>query len=601
MRYRELRRHGDEDLVVDYDLGGQVLDLELKQTDLDHHGGEDGEEPPLYPTLKEITGPGYECFVSASVLAMKAQRFDEELYAMVEHLCEEDRPGFLSKPSLMAGLLARLNDRYDPKEPDPSLVEAMGFIWAAAKLGGHEMPAGTKVMEAGSAMRKTFLAGPEAKPIGFFNGSLELRQIFRRDSFLAQRLNPTLARYLTEALGSDARLLRGYQTLANLTARMTNPLMEKPLDPCSDDFSGCHFLPRLMSHEDDLIRRLRMGRLCEGDRVARLLATRIAAGELDTTPSRDSGWYAYLECAQTPLLDPKNMPGGEKLRFGPRYRAYLEDLFCSLLAVTREHHTEFGGLEEPTRSPSLRIFPNLSLEPLPEYYRRRARAYAFVRELLLDIFGESLLLRTQHRPNRRLSTTIIHPWTDAEDAHESPLSRLVDIESLFSGAYYQTCAEIGYQDREEDSRFGRTRLQDRLTFRKWLRTWRSDRHIGGDQRAMVPLGHNPRTGKMKVTAIIGFAREHLSVHYHQRPTVRISRADGSDLDAGEITWTGQVAELVYPVTITLEVDEVLDANQLRAICDRFSSRREIRNALAGPSKIKPVRLLDQSDKSRARR
>lgn len=579
MRYQEFRRYNDEDLVIDYDLSEQVLRLELEDgfLPLDHGDGAQ-DEAILYPTLKDITGPGYECFVSASILALKAKCFDEALMATVEHLCEEDRPGFLSKPSLLNNLLSRLNDRYDPEEPDEALVDAMGFVWAAARLGGQELVAGRKVQAAGRRWSKPFTGNPESKPVGVYSETLELKHIYRRDRFLGRELPPAISKILAQGLEDDARLVRGYNTLLALASRLTNPLNDQCLPLNDADPTGRRFFPKAHAPESNLLKQISgNGSVADNQEMVARLIQQIREGTLDTSPNNESGWYDLMIHSYAPLLQPEAMAGSDKLRFGDRYCEYLEDLFASLLGLTRESRGKLLEMPMAVGMP-LVIAPRLSLEPLPDFYLRRARTYAYVRELLLDIFGESLLMREQHRPNRNLSKQTMHPWSDKDTVPESPLSSLVELESLFAGAYYQTCAEIGHQ-AEGLSNSGRERLQDRLALRRWLRTWRQDPHLAGDQRGMVPLYWDASKGKMKALALLGFTQDRLHIDYEAKPGISVRRQDGSLYDLSNLVWSDQSVELVYPVTAEIYVDEVMDRESFRRLCDNHGNARDLLKAL----------------------
>ncbi|MDJ0835698.1 MAG: hypothetical protein QNK37_04225 [Acidobacteriota bacterium] len=595
MHEREIQQTELGEVIIERDLSTQVLKLEIEETaspwdtpnqdeggiyaPLVLGGGKPGEQP-LYANIQDIAGPGSECFVSASMLALKAKRFDDALMAEVEHLADQNGPGFVSKPTLLEGLLAHLNDRYDPEEPDENVVQTMGFLTAALSLAGDSPVVGRKIKQAAGLWRKEFLNRFDSKPIGFYDQTLELRQIFRRDRFLGLALEPGHIQALAEALQSDDHLHFGYRTLLHLHARLTNPLTGSPLPKVGGSAEGCRFFPPSESPEGALSKQLFKGKpIPEGFDLIEEMITRVRDGRLDLAPGPESGWYAYQLHALEPLLRPDTMPEAAKLKLGERYRTYLTDLFKGLMAMTRETHIknlEWPAIASAAPEVNITINPRLSLEPLPQMYRRRAESYAFVRDLLEEIFGEAVMHRSLIRPNRKVSTkwSIDHSLSEPE----KPLAeRLAEMESLFAGAYYQSCAEIGMTvDPLNGS--GRERLQDRMYFRSWLREWWSDRRLSGDLRAMVPLFYDKDRKKVKVAAIAGFSQDRLDIDFETKPGVKVARPDGTPM-AVSADWEGQRVELIYPVTFECYVDKVMDRKEFRDLCDEHGSLTAIRKAI----------------------
>ena len=97
------------------------------------------------------------------------------------------------------------------------------------------------------------------------------------------------------------------------------------------------------------------------------------------------------------------MPEAARVEFSESYAKHLLEVFRGILALTRETHVKQLEFPAPThtfpgrpRVQPLIILPNLSAEPIVSYYRRRAKGYSFVREVLAKHFGEEALAR-MHR------------------------------------------------------------------------------------------------------------------------------------------------------------------------------------------------------------
>jgi hypothetical protein len=92
---------------------------------------------------------------------------------------------------------------------------------------------------------------------------------------------------------------------------------------------------------------------------------------------------------------PDRRPEAARLELGKHSRKHPEDLFRGALALVRETHPRQagggrGGYAGPRQRPIL-VRPDLSIEPLPTVYARRAAAYRFVRSVLEEAFGADAL------------------------------------------------------------------------------------------------------------------------------------------------------------------------------------------------------------------
>jgi hypothetical protein len=153
------------------------------------------------------------------------------------------------------------------------------------------------------------------------------------------------------------------------------------------------FFPPSRSHEGDLIERLYGDRpIPDGFSLVDELIARIREGAIRLAPTERSGWYAYQTWALEPLIILERMPEAARFEFNDHYRAQLEDVFKATIALTRETHVKqaavvVAGSAMPPRPVKViaHIVPEMTVEPLPSYYERRADSYAFVRRVLETI------------------------------------------------------------------------------------------------------------------------------------------------------------------------------------------------------------------------
>ena len=105
------------------------------------------------------------------------------------------------------------------------------------------------------------------------------------------------------------------------------------------------------------------------------MVTRLRNGSLDFAPTEASGWYDWQSWALEALVLLERMPEGARLTANVKYRRQLEELFKSVLALTRETHVKqlavmcLGMPPDPRRPlvPVASIAPELSVEPIRTY------------------------------------------------------------------------------------------------------------------------------------------------------------------------------------------------------------------------------------------
>ncbi|MEK7468520.1 MAG: hypothetical protein AAB074_14005 [Planctomycetota bacterium] len=539
-----------EGVRLKFDDAAQVISLDCPQ-DITW------DDQGLAKSVAELR-PGK--FASASVLAAKAKAFDDGLIAAVDVAAQNGagtfagKAGFLAKLAACTGLAAPL-------------------VHGARALGaGSAPPAG----EAAKLVEEFLADEGASKPLGFYTWSPALENIFRQDRFLQQALEEPVFAAVVRALDAEAQLRVHYEAWMSLNERLTNPLTRPNLRPALAALDGgtapafvrgIAISPPSESPEGALVKRL-FGNtpIPEGFNLADRLIEEIRKGRVDLTPSSISGWYDRIAWSLETLAAPDRGAEAKKLDLSKSYRETLEALFKGILALARESHVK--QLEQPCAGcgpPRPKIRPELSVEPLPTHYLRRALGYRFVREVLEGAFGAGAL-----KALRRLT---------AGGPVATPLGdELAQMESLFFGAHAASCAEIGLApDPQAPPASGEA-------FRCWVERLTEDEDLKQDNRMMVPVFYDVARRQTKVWAFLGWTSRPLTAQFRTPPDVEVVAAvekkgwfgfGGKKAEAPEIEFEDAKYALIYPVTAEVYVTKRLNRDEFRAHCDRHRSQKEI--------------------------
>ena len=577
------------DLHVAVDIGPQVLHLamdpmaswgEMRQRgkrrqlesgiQLIEFDPEERFESPLYPSIAAMPDEG--SFVSASVLAQKAKAVDDGIVAALELLLDEGATSFPGRAALLHDWQDALRSEWDRSPGDSAEAEAIGLLSAARSLAGDEdadlakWPAPLRLRR--SRYLRESRTNPECDvPLGIYSWNQRLAGLYRQAKRLQQPVRAEVATVLARALESDGALQSAYETHLSLSA-LTNPLvgphlLSKDKDAGMDRPERAVF-PASESPEGRLVKRLVGDKSVPPgfDMIGELMA-RVGDGRLTLDSTTDSGWYDHILHALEPLIVPDRTPEAERLRLAEDYREDLKDLFRSLLASARESHVKQIELAMAGSCP-LVISPHLTFEPLAEHYRRRAVSYRFVRERLVNLLGEDLLLsRNRLTPRGETGGPL--------------LDEMITMEKLYTGAWAVVLDELGMtpDDRTVEAR---SLTAARAAARSWASSHRSDSDLAEDVRMMVPLFRDIERDEFHVLAIVGIEQRNLQVSFVERPKVMVRDRRGRSAEP-DIQWSDARYPLARPVTLTCRTKRLLDRDQFRAVCDRAGAVAEIRASL----------------------
>jgi len=555
------REFNDQGYQVRLDLSRQVLRMSIPP-EVTYGRNPEG---PLSPTLD---APGRGSFVSGSMMAQKAKQFDDGLYAAVELAAQDGAGRFDGKSALLQSLARAL-----VANGDDLSGEAPAVLLAACRLGHVPATVSAKIEATVEGTLRDFLGDPfRSKPIGFYNWSPRLADIFRQDRMLQSELKGQAGiAAITRSLHADTRARSTYEALLTLNSRLTNPLAARDLrvplsslDRGQPDIPdrGVAFFPDSRTRETDLLWKLFGTRpIPDGFSLIDEMVDRIRSGQLDLRPTADSGWYDHQTWSLEPLVLPVRMPEASQLEFQRGYLEHLLELFKGVFALTRETHIKQGGgggygggsyEREPERLVIITIAPALSTEPLATYYIRRAGSYRFVRDVLTETFGTEALRR-------------MHRLTPSGPVPIDLAGELDQIHALFMGAFATVNRELGIASSE-----------DAQVFEDWAARLDRDSDLGQDARMMVPVFHDPARGRTKVWVFLGWAQRPLRVEFAKAPAAEVFK-DGQKVEGKGVVlnFVAQAQTLAYPVTAEIYVNELLDRDEFRAHCDRYRIRTAI--------------------------
>jgi hypothetical protein len=117
-------------------------------------------------------------------------------------------------------------------------------------------------------------------------------------------------------------------------------------------------------------------------------------------------------------------------------------------------------------------------------------------------------------------------------------------------------------------------------FVAWARELKSDPDLNLDLRTMVPVFYDVWRRKHKVWAFLGWSRRPITVSFARPHQATIWDLNGRPLrNAPPIRWGALRADLHYPVTAEIYVDQILNRDEFRKVCDSCHTRSEILRSL----------------------
>jgi hypothetical protein len=510
-----------------------------------------------------------------------AKQFDDGLYAAVDLACYR---GELGVGPAVPDVIRAIFDKQPAKSP------ARPLLAAALELAGRKAPLPPDEESAKQSLLRAFEADqPRSKPLGFYDWTPELKQVWRFYRFLQAEFDEDRSapcRAVAAALAADPELLARYRAVNAFYGRLTNPLACVSADTLAgaagdlDALAKRHgvqrptvaVLPPSTSRETELFNRLfPQGVPAEVDLMATLIR-RIRAGEVDLKPGVKDGWYQYQVYALETLLSPTRGQERDKLLLTTSYKKRLVEAFKALVTKRRETHVRQADEAKCAEAPPLEraeVRPRLRIEPCPTFYLRTARAYAFLQNLLLATAGKDRL-------------AALHGLKQ-DGLRKASLADELDGIRLRSYSFYLiSCEDIGMKpellaDEPLDRKAAETAAL------AWLKDLERNPDLACDTRVAVPIYVDRINGKTRLWVTLGVRLARLEAEYARPPKVRPKAQGGpwKEVEGYQLT----PSQYVIPVDEFAEIElrglRTLTRQELRAACDHYKTKDEIVKALTG--------------------
>jgi hypothetical protein len=303
------------------------------------------------------------------------------------------------------------------------------------------------------------------------------------------------------------------------------------------------------------------------------LVRRIKSGEVDLKPKDGSGWYDYQAYALETLLLPEKGEEHNKLLLTKTYKKRMVEAFKAQATKHRETHVRQlavaeAGLAADAGKPaaSLKVRPQIRVEPNPSYYLRTARAYAFLTSFLEVSIGKSFL-------------QAMHGLRSDGPRELDLYNELHFQRDLFYGLYLISAEDIGLKPALalDDP----VKVEDCYQAASdWLAKAFSDRDMNEDTRVAVPVFVDANSNTTRLWANLGVRLVALDADYVRPPHIKAQNAAAwRPLTGGELETSHYLIAVDEFAEVELPNRRVPTREELRKVCDEKRTREEIVAAL----------------------
>jgi hypothetical protein len=521
---------------------------------------------------------GYHVLPSVNMIDGKAKQFDDGIYAAIDlAYCR----GLAPKQASHVGFVERLHKAVGPKGP------ASAYLAAALEIAGKKGDCEDQSTK--QSLLDQFEAREiSSKPQGFYTWSDDLKTTFRFLRFLQKEFEDpkeiiAILVPLQKAVEKDAALKSDYQKMNAFYSKLTNrlgnlSLLDLPADLTPESLKkvarekktthvSAAVLPSSTSKETVLFEKLFPLGLPEGADLMREIVKKIRSGEVDLTPSADSGWYEYQAYALETMLLPKKGSESERLLLTATYKKRMLEAFKALITKRRETHirqmmtSDVKSAAPPRELEELK--PRLRLEPAPTFYLRTARAYSFLANFLDSAVGEAEL-------------KLLKGLRQGGERSMDLYSELQFMRRLFYGCYLLSAEDIG-MDPALKADEGVDREICRKEAESWLGKIADDPDMAVDTRVVVPVFTDVVNEKTHVWATAGVRLAKLDASYVDPYLPSIRPKTGGDWKQIE-SWKVKPSHYLIPVDEFVSATRpglgALNREEFRALCDKAEGDKE---------------------------
>ncbi len=488
--------------------------------------------PHIVPTLAGTLGAA-GVYVPAALVAQKARSISDGVMAALERASTNGDGGH---PGVVRWLEAFEGELAGAAGGEPARDAALERIRAALDIA--------RTGSTRRAVAQDMLTRPlRSHPLGLYAWSDDLARAFVRDRFLQEALPDPEARALASVLAQSAELREPYRRHLQRTARLTDRLVQAGV--------GRGLSEAIFPASEGIDNRY-------GGGLAFLDA--VKSGRCDLTPDPDSGFYRHQLFALTALLSPEKTAEAPRRLIDPAYAEALGQLAALGLFFARETHVkqlEILEVMAPAHRIRRTLYPDLTVEPVPTFYRLTGDAFRFLRRVVAEGWGDSALGLPQVRAEGPLAQTVA-----------AGIDEVIEV--------CDAAAEVS--SRELEGRADGPRLE---ALRVRLRALRSDEDAIGDARGMVPIGSDD-TGRVLAMVFLGWELHALDV--------RLTCLEGAGKDV-------EFGTRVYPLPIpfvrevALDPEALVDRRAFRAACDRLLAAEPVGSGRSGGTALRMPRSI----------
>ncbi len=523
----------------------------------------------LYPSyaaaVKAAGESGNEVLLSINYIDGKAKQIDDGLYAALDLAYYKGmKDVFESHVSLIKRLL----------EKTKSNLKCEAFFAAGLHYAGVEMQVKDSALM--KKYRKEFEENEfRSKPASFYTWSDGLKQCFRFLRFFQHIFvddDAEVAIEIGKALKSDEKLLEDYKKIIAFFDKLTNPHEGKTLldlieDPAFPNVKPDVFylFPYSRNKENNLFESLFPRGVPPGVELMKELIRAIKEGKVSLKPDKNSGWYDYQVYALETLLLPSKGEEHNKLLLTQRYKKRMIEAFKAMITTRRETHYRQTRVTILSAAPQ-KMTPRLRAEPCPSYYHRQARAYDFLLNFLTSAMGEKVLKE-------------IHGLKEGGEREMTLWDELHWMRDFYYGLYLVSCEDIGLRPKFLDDEEVEAEKCVQLA-NNWLNVAFEDEDLAVDTRVGIPIAYDPTTDKTHLWINIGVKLLQFEASFATPPSIKDSEdSEWRELSDDELDKKVWLIPVVQFAEVKVEGHKVFDRDELRAICDKHTSREAIIKAL----------------------
>ncbi|MFH1550576.1 MAG: hypothetical protein ABIH04_08465, partial [Planctomycetota bacterium] len=375
-----------------------------------------------------------------------------------------------------------------------------------------------------------------------------------------------------KTLKSDEKLLEDYEKVIAFFNKLTNPYEGKTLldlikDPAFPNIKadGFYLFPYSRNKENNLFESLFSLGVPPGVELMKELIRAIKEGKVSLKPDKNSGWYDYQVYALETLLLPSKGEEHNKLLLTQRYKKRMIEAFKAMITTRRETHYRQTRVVILSAPPP-KMTPRLRAEPCPSYYLRQARGYDFLLNFLTSAIGEKTL-------------RVIHGLKEGGEREMTLWDELHWIRDFYYGLYFISCEDIGLRPKFlKDENVDAAHCYE--TAGKWLDYALEDEDLAVDVRISVPIAFDLSPSATHLWVNIGVKLLQFEASFATPPSIKYGEdsewREVSEDELGKMVWLIPVVQFAE---VKVEGHKVFDRDELRAICDKHTSREAIIKAL----------------------